>query len=126
MRELDFCLGENKGSNQLRSNCKADHLFFFFATRIVQFLFFLNLKFQASNHLLWLHRPVCVGPGWKPGRSVQNILVDIPASKLVNKKKIGQPAIQKKYASQYALIYKVVEKDMGLHLLEHVHLLEPI
>ena len=25
---------------------------FVFATRIVQFLFFLNLKFQASSHLL--------------------------------------------------------------------------
>ena len=39
---------------------------FVFATRIVLFLFFLNLKFQASSLPLWLHRPVCVGPGWKP------------------------------------------------------------
>ena len=37
-----------------------------FATRIVQSLFFLNPKFQASNHLLWLHRSVCVGPGLNP------------------------------------------------------------
>ena len=43
---------------------------FVFATQIVQFLFFLNLKFQASNHLLWLQSPVCVGPGRKPRRPV--------------------------------------------------------
>ena len=36
---------------------------FVFATQIVQSLYYLNPKFQASSHLLWLHRPVCVGPG---------------------------------------------------------------
>ena len=39
---------------------------FVFATWIVQFLYCLNLKFQASSHLLWLYSPVCVGPGRKP------------------------------------------------------------
>ena len=43
---------------------------FVFATRRVQFLFYLNLKFQASSHLLWLYSPVCVGPGRKPRRPV--------------------------------------------------------
>ena len=43
---------------------------FVFAIRIVQSLFFLNSKFQASNHLLWLYSPVCVGPGRKPRRPV--------------------------------------------------------
>ena len=43
---------------------------FVFATRIVQSLFFLNPKFQASSQLLWLYRPVCVGPGQKPRRPV--------------------------------------------------------
>ena len=43
---------------------------FVFATRIVQSLFFLNTKFQASSHLLRLHSPVCVGPGRKPRRPV--------------------------------------------------------
>ena len=38
---------------------------FVFATQIVQFLYFLNAKFQASSHLLQLYSPVCVGPGWK-------------------------------------------------------------
>ena len=37
-----------------------------FATYMVQFLFFLNLKFQASSHFLWLYSPVCIGPGRKP------------------------------------------------------------
>ena len=43
---------------------------FVFATRIVQSLFFLNPKFQASSHLLWRYSPVCVGPGRKPRRPV--------------------------------------------------------
>ena len=75
VRKPDFCLGENKGADQLRGN----HEFavtaklisaFVFATRIVQFLFYLNPKFQASSSFLSLYRPVCVGPGRKPRRLV--------------------------------------------------------
>ena len=33
-------------------------------------LFYLNPKFQASSHLLWLYSPVCVRPGRKPRRPV--------------------------------------------------------
>ena len=43
---------------------------FVFATRIVQSPYFLNPKFQASGHLLWLYSLVCVGPGRKPRRQV--------------------------------------------------------
>ena len=43
---------------------------FVFAVQIVQFLFYLNTKFQASSHLLLLYSPVCVGPGWRPRRPV--------------------------------------------------------
>ena len=43
---------------------------FVFATWIVQSLFYLNLKFQASSHLLYLYSPVCVGPGRKLRRPV--------------------------------------------------------
>ena len=39
---------------------------FVLATRIVQSLFFLNPKFEASSHLLCLYSPACVGPGQKP------------------------------------------------------------
>ena len=35
---------------------------FVFTTWIVQFLFFLNLKFPASSNLLCLYSSVCVGP----------------------------------------------------------------
>ena len=41
----DFCLSGNKS-----------------AEPIEQFLFLLSPKFQASGHLLWLYRPVCVRP----------------------------------------------------------------
>ena len=43
---------------------------FVFATRIVQSLYFLNPKFQASNHLMWLYSPACIGSGRKPRRPV--------------------------------------------------------
>ena len=36
---------------------------FVFATQIVQSLFFLYPKFQASSYLLWLYSTVCVRPG---------------------------------------------------------------
>ena len=39
---------------------------FVFATQIVQFLFYLNPKFQASSSFLCLYRPVCVRPVRKP------------------------------------------------------------
>ena len=43
---------------------------FVFALWIVHSLFYLNPKAQASTHLLWLHSPICVGPGRKPRRPV--------------------------------------------------------
>ena len=43
---------------------------FIFATQIVQSLYFLNTKFQASSHLVWLESLVCVGLGRKPRRPV--------------------------------------------------------
>ena len=39
---------------------------FVFATGIVQFLFYLNPKFQASSSFLCLYSPVCVGSFRKP------------------------------------------------------------
>ena len=70
VRKPAFCICENKDADQLRGNSFAVTAklisAFVFATRIVQTLFFLNPKFQASSHLLWLYSPVCVGPGRKP------------------------------------------------------------
>ena len=60
------CIGENKDADQLRGNREADQRQFVFATRIVQFLFYLNPKFQASRSFLCLYSPVCVGPGRNP------------------------------------------------------------
>ena len=71
MRKPDFCICENKDADQLRGNLTAKLISaFVFASWIVQSLCFLNPKFQASSHLQWLHSPVCVGPGRKPGRLV--------------------------------------------------------
>ena len=43
---------------------------FVFATHIVQSLYLLNPKFQASSYLLWLYSPVCGRPGRNPRRLV--------------------------------------------------------
>ena len=57
MRKLAFCLCKNKGADQLRGHREADQRLGF-GTRIVQSLYFLNQKFQASSHLLLLYSPV--------------------------------------------------------------------
>ena len=66
VRKPAFCICENKDADQLHSNCCA----FVFAIRIVPSLYFLNPKFQASSHLVWLHSPVCVEPGRKLRRPI--------------------------------------------------------
>ena len=68
MRKPFFCICENKDADQPPGNRKADQRLCF--RYIVQSLFFLNPKFQASNHLVWLSCLVCVGPGGKPRRPV--------------------------------------------------------
>ena len=65
MGKPTICIGENKDADQLRGNAKLISVFVF-ATRIVQFLFYLNPKFQASSSFLCLYRSVCVGPVRKP------------------------------------------------------------
>ena len=47
-----------------RSNCAADQRLCFRYTESTISLYYLNPKFQASSHLLWLYSPVCVGPSW--------------------------------------------------------------
>ena len=69
VRKRDYCLCKNKDADQLRSKKKLISAFVF-ATWIVQFLFFLKPKFQASSLLLGLYRLVCVRPGRKPQRPV--------------------------------------------------------
>ena len=58
MRKTTICIGENKAADLISA--------FVFASRIVQSLFYLNTKFPASKHLLWLYSPVCVRPGRNP------------------------------------------------------------
>ena len=65
-----FCICENKDADQLRDNREADQRLVFPTRIVLQPLFYLNPKLQASSHLLWLYSPVCVGPGRKPRRPV--------------------------------------------------------
>ena len=48
MRKPPFCICENKEADQLRGNLISAIVF---ATKLVDFLYFVNPKFQASSHL---------------------------------------------------------------------------
>ena len=66
MRKPTFCIYA-KTKTQISFTVTAKLISaFVFTTQIVQSLYFLNSKFQASSHLLRLYSPVCVGPGRKP------------------------------------------------------------
>ena len=54
MRKLDSCLCKNKVAE------------LFHYTDSTMMTPFEDTKFQASSHLLWLHRPDCVRPGRNP------------------------------------------------------------
>ena len=70
MGKPTICIGENKDADQLCGNREADTTklisAFVFSTQIVQFLFYLNPKFQTSSSFLCLYRLVCIGPVRKP------------------------------------------------------------
>ena len=79
MGKPTICIGKNKAADQLRGKREADQFSvnaklisaFVFATRIVQFLFYLNPKFQASSSFLCLYKPVCVVPVGFPTRRLK-------------------------------------------------------
>ena len=66
MRKLVLCIYA-KIKTQISFTVTAELISaFVFDTRIVQYLFYLNPKLQASSYLLRLYSPVCVEPGRKP------------------------------------------------------------
>ena len=68
-RKPAFCICENKDADQLRGNREADQrICFRYTDTTIPLL--SKSEFQASSHLLWLYRPVCLGPGRKPRRPV--------------------------------------------------------
>ena len=69
MRKSAFCIAKTKAQI---SCAMTVHLIsaFVFATKIVQSHFFLNPKFSASSHILWMYSPVRVVPGQKPQRQI--------------------------------------------------------
>ena len=73
MRKPTICICQNKGADQFAVTAKLISAFVF-ATRIVQFLYFLNPKFPVSSHLLCLYSPVCVG----------NHIVGFPTRRLIS------------------------------------------
>ena len=85
MRKPLFAYAKTKAQISFDINAKLISAFVF-ATRIVQFLFFRNPKFQASNHFLRRYRLVCVRPGQKP----EDRFSRVEAYKLVYRCKVAQ------------------------------------
>ena len=52
IKKQTICIGKHKGADQLRGNREAGQSTFVFATQIVESLFLLHMKFQASSCLL--------------------------------------------------------------------------
>ena len=65
MGKPTICLGEKKAQISFAVPAKLISAFVF-STLIVQFLFYLNPKFQASSSFLCLYSSVCVRPVRKP------------------------------------------------------------
>ena len=65
MRKPVFCICDTKRQISFAVTAKLISAFVF-ATWIVQSLYFLNTKFQASSNLLRLYSLICVGPGRIP------------------------------------------------------------
>ena len=55
LRKLAICICKTKCTDQLRETYAAD-----FASKVVQFLYFINPKLQASSNFLWLYSPVSI------------------------------------------------------------------
>ena len=61
----NFLHMRNKDADKLPGNSAAvQRIWFRYIDSTI--LFFLNLKFQAFGHFLWLYSPVFVGAGRKP------------------------------------------------------------
>ena len=69
VRKRDFGYAKTKAQISFAVTVKLISAFDF-ATMIVQLFFFRDPKFQASSHLIYLYRPVCVRPGRKRRRPV--------------------------------------------------------
>ena len=80
MRKPIFCICKNKGIDH---NCTADQCFCFHYIYIVQFLYFHNLKFQASSHLMWLYSPVCISLIENPKDRFSGDMAHFPIKKYV-------------------------------------------
>ena len=108
-----FCIYENKGADQLGSTCAADqHLCFCYTESTIPLL----PTFEISSHLLWLYRPVYIGPGLKPRRQVfsqrgsNNYFVCSGNENLPGKKKILKFHLH--YPNLYAGIFIWIVKHV--------------
>ena len=109
MRKPAFAYAKTKAQISFAVTAKLISAFVF-ATRIVQSLHFLNTKFQASSHLLWLYSLLCVGPGRKRRRPVFSQRGSFEGRIDVGIVKIGLRCLKKSFTSSSAAKYKEIMK----------------
>ena len=85
---------------------------FVFATRIVQFLFLFNPKFQASSRFLWLYRSVCV----RPGRKSRRLVFTRHGSVIITVTNLFKPTAETETIIRVVLIQPPHEKTSGVGL----------
>ena len=117
-----FALCENKSTDWLWSNCTAYHRLCF--RYIVQSLYFLNLKFQASSNLLWQYSPVSVVLGFlttrlncfKPRRRSHNVCCLVLQSfNILNSNKGGGYSVLLRISNWHpSLIWKVLVYNIDI------------
>ena len=104
MRKPAFCICENKGADKKQISA------FVFATRIVQFLYFLNPKIPASSHSVCFYSLVCIRAGRKPRRRLSHAGAHIREEKngMSAKLEIGR----KQFVSIYSLFLTLTITEM--------------
>ena len=77
---------------------------FVFATRIVPYLFFLNLKFLACSHFLCLYSSICVGSVRKPhclfSQNAAHLSSSVPQILIMGPPASGKRTISKMVSSK--------------------------
>ena len=66
MRKPNFYICEKLSRRPAVQLLISTFVFTSLTSKIVQFVYLLNPKFQASSLFLLQYRPVCVGPAWTP------------------------------------------------------------
>ena len=93
---------------------------FIFAIQMVQSLYFLNPKVQASSHIMWMHSPVCIGPSRQPGRQVFSRPVQINKKQELLRRSINLNSLTQISPPTLIRIINMCEREKLNPLFRHI------